>query len=78
MAEDNFKPKSFEQLMTHGKLKSLPVNQAAQAIIVLTGAGHIHPAKVSTKETRARCDGLNDISAKMHEALRTSHIWHRL
>ncbi len=59
MAEDNFKPKSFEQLMTHGKLKSLPINQAAQAIIVLTGAGHIHPTKVSTKETRARCDGLN-------------------
>ena len=59
MAENNFKPKTLGQLAANAKLASLQFNQIVQAVIVLTGVGHMHPAQVSSEETRAHCAALN-------------------
>ncbi len=59
MAEDNFKPKSLERLSAHANVETLQFNQILQAVIVLTGAGHIHPAQTNTKEARVRTTALN-------------------
>jgi hypothetical protein len=59
LAEDNFAPKTIGELERHGKLKSLNFNQLFQALLVLSGAYHIHPAQQVSKESHQRCIALN-------------------
>jgi SAM-dependent methyltransferase len=59
LAEDNYAPKKFAQLVAHPKLKALALVQLMSAILVLTGAGHVHPAQGSVTSARTRCRALN-------------------
>jgi hypothetical protein len=45
LAEHHYAPKKVEQLVADAKLKALPFMQVMEAILVLTGAGHVHPAQ---------------------------------
>jgi SAM-dependent methyltransferase len=59
LAEDSFSPKPFAQIAAHPKLKMLKFPELLQIILVLTGAGHLHPAQESTPGTKAACAALN-------------------
>jgi hypothetical protein len=59
MAEDDFAPKTLEQIAAHGRLKGLEFSQVLQAVLVLTGSGHAHPAQESTEASRTSCQTLN-------------------
>jgi SAM-dependent methyltransferase len=60
LASDDFVAKSLSQLaQKNPKLASLPFVQLIQAALVLTGAGHVHPAQEPASQVRARCAELN-------------------
>ena len=59
MAEENLSAKTLAQIATNQKLSSLTLPQVGQAILVLTGAGHLYPAQESTKRTKSNCAALN-------------------
>jgi len=59
LAEEKFAPKTVAHLAGHAKLASLNFQQLCQALLVLTGAEHIHPAREASKEARKRCAALN-------------------
>ncbi len=59
LADENFVPKTMGQLSDHAKLKSMNFQQLFQALLVLTGAGHVHPAQQASKESLQRCTALN-------------------
>lgn len=59
-ASDGFAPKTLGQLAGNNpKLASAPLPHLIQAALVLTGAGHLHPAQEPPKQARARCAQLN-------------------
>jgi SAM-dependent methyltransferase len=60
LAEKGCSPKKVEQLAAHPKLKELTFSQMIQAILVLTGAEHVHPAQDSANSARTHyCRALN-------------------
>jgi SAM-dependent methyltransferase len=59
LAENHYVPKKIEQIVTNGKLKALAFPQVMQAILVLTGAGHVQPAQAAASSTRTHCRALN-------------------
>jgi SAM-dependent methyltransferase len=59
LAENSYGPKQIEQFVASEKLKFLQLNQLLQALLVLVGAGHAHPAQPEDKAARARCSALN-------------------
>ena len=59
LAENDYAAKKVEQLAAHGKLKALPFAQVLQALFVLTGAGHVHPAQAAVSSSRTHCHALN-------------------
>jgi hypothetical protein len=60
MGENSGSPKKFQQLVEHPKLKSLQSAQLFEALLVLTGGGHVHPAQEEVgNSVRARCLALN-------------------
>jgi hypothetical protein len=59
LAEDGYAPKLLEQMVGHSKLRSLQFGQVVQAILVLTGAGHVQPAQPVTGKARDQCRALN-------------------
>lgn len=59
LADENYAPKTIGQLNGHAKLKSLDFNQLFRALLVLSGANHVHPALQVSKESHQRCTALN-------------------
>src|SRR5205823_11884254 len=63
LAENDYAPKTLAELAVHSKLKTLPFGQLLQAVLVLTGAGHLHPARpagsAATGGARNFCRALN-------------------
>ncbi len=59
LADENYAPKTIGQLDGHAKLKSVSFQQLAQALLVLSGAGHVHPAQQASEELQRRCTALN-------------------
>ena len=59
-ANNGFTPKTLgEVAKSNAKLASAPVLQLVQAALVLTGAGHLHPAQEPSRQARTRCAELN-------------------
>jgi hypothetical protein len=59
LADENFAPKTMGELEGHAKLKSLNIRQLFEALAVLSGVNHVHPAQQVSKESRQRCTALN-------------------
>jgi Predicted methyltransferase regulatory domain len=59
-ANEGFAPKTLGQVAAqHPKLASAPLGNLIQAALVLTGAGHLHPAQVPSRKAQARSPALN-------------------
>ena len=67
LAEHNFAPKTVAELALHPSNQGRPLPQLIEALIILTGAGHVQPAQDSeaVKLAKPRCEALN------------SHLLHR-
>jgi hypothetical protein len=59
LAERDYGPKKVGQLIEHSSLRSLQLAQIVQALIVLTGAGHVSPARPSSDVVRSQTQALN-------------------
>jgi hypothetical protein len=59
LAEDNLSAKTLAQIAANQKLSAIRWPDLIQAILVLTGAGHLHPAQEPTTRTKAGCAALN-------------------
>ncbi len=61
LAAEHYAPKTLAQLQAQPGLKTLPVGQLVQALLLLTGAGHLHPAQAdaAVEAVRSRCAALN-------------------
>src|SRR4029077_12785238 len=59
LAENGFASKKVGDLTAHPKLKGTSFLQLSQVLLVLAGAGHIHPTQQPSKDTRAHCLALN-------------------
>jgi SAM-dependent methyltransferase len=59
LAENDYGPKTVAELAAHFKLRAMPFSQVLQAMFVLIGAGHVHPAQESASESRNHCRALN-------------------
>ena len=59
LAEDNLSAKTLAQIAANQKLSAITWPDLIQAILVLTGAGHLHPAQEPTTRTKACCVALN-------------------
>jgi hypothetical protein len=59
-ADEGFQPKSLNHVAArHPKLASAPLVNLVQAAVVLTGAGHLHPAQQPARQALARSGALN-------------------
>jgi hypothetical protein len=58
-ASEGFAPKTLGQVAQHPDLASRPFSNLIQAALVLTGAGHLHPAQVASRRAQARSPVLN-------------------
>src|SRR5215470_18766087 len=59
LAENDYVPKKVDELAAHAKLKAMPIAQVMQAIFILAGAGHVHPAQETASASRTYCCALN-------------------
>ena len=59
LADDCYAAKSVEQVVAHPELSSVSLPQIIQALLVLTGAGHVYPAQEFSRQGKARCAALN-------------------
>jgi hypothetical protein len=60
LAENQYAPKRLGELQAHPQLKSLDFGQLLQAVLVLTGAGHMFPAQAPPGQpAHDRCRALN-------------------
>ena len=59
LAENDYAPKKVEELAAHANLKAMPIAQVMQAIFILAGAGHVHPAQETASASRTYCCALN-------------------
>ncbi|MFO1161464.1 MAG: class I SAM-dependent methyltransferase [Reyranellaceae bacterium] len=59
LAENNHQPKSLRRIWRHPGLQSLPFDVISEAILVLTGAGHVSTARLPSAVAQARCQALN-------------------
>ena len=59
LADDGYAPKTLGQLAANPKLSSVPHPQLLQALLVLTGGGHVHPAQEPSRQAKARCAAMN-------------------
>jgi SAM-dependent methyltransferase len=59
LADNAYAPKKIEQLKTDEKLRSLSPEQLMEALLLLVGMGHAHPATPSQNGPRAYCQRLN-------------------
>jgi hypothetical protein len=59
LAHDGYAPKSLAQIAAHPKLASQPFSRLIEVLLVLTGAGHVHPAHEPARHAKTRCASLN-------------------
>lgn len=61
LVDNDYAPKSVEELEDHPLLKDMDSAALSEALTVLTGAGFLHPAQDNAHihNTRSRCDQLN-------------------
>jgi SAM-dependent methyltransferase len=59
LAENNYAPKKLDELSASANLKAMPIAQVLQAILVLAGAGHVHPTQEPASASRTYCRALN-------------------
>lgn len=59
LAEEGGGPKTLAQLLAHPSLSGSSLPQMREAVLILTGAGHLFPVHSGSSSTRARCHKLN-------------------
>lgn len=61
LSGNGYAPKTVAELIAHPACRSLRAGHLIQALVVLTGAGHVHPAQgaEAVKTARPRCEALN-------------------
>jgi hypothetical protein len=61
LSENGYSPKTVAALMAHPACRSLPPGHLIQTLVILTGAGHVHPAQreEAIETARPRCEALN-------------------
>ncbi len=59
LADEDYASKTIGQMSDHAKLKSVNFQQLCQVLLVLSGAGHVHPAQQVSEESQRRCTALN-------------------
>lgn len=59
LAENQHEPKSLRRIAQHPALRAVARPQLAEALMLLTAAGHVSTAREPTAEARARCKALN-------------------
>ena len=59
LSDGSFAPKKLADLTKHPKLHAMKLPEVMQALVVLVGAGHMHPVQQATKESRTHCVALN-------------------
>jgi hypothetical protein len=59
LAEENSPAKTIAQIGAHEKLGGVTLPELIQGLVVLTGAGFVHPASEPTRRTKASCAALN-------------------
>jgi hypothetical protein len=59
LAENDYQPKSMLRIAGNAKLRSLVPAQVSEALIALTGAGHVSTAHPSSATARTQCKALN-------------------
>lgn len=59
LAENNYEPKSMRRIAGHEKVRSLSPAHITEALLALTGSGHVSPARVPAATSRAHCKALN-------------------
>jgi SAM-dependent methyltransferase len=60
LAENDYAPKTYEQIAGRGELKSLSFYEVMQALLMLTGSRQLFPAQNSENNSRANCRALNN------------------
>lgn len=59
LSEGGGAPKRVSELLEHPALGGVNLPQMREAVLVLTGAGHLFPAQTASSAARARCHRLN-------------------
>jgi len=61
LSENGHSPKTVADLMAHPACRSLRPGHLIQTLLILTGAGHVHPAQrdEAIETARPRCEALN-------------------
>lgn len=59
LARNDYTPKTVTELASDPTLKDVAFDQLVMALVVLVGTGSAQPAQKTTKQSRARCKGLN-------------------
>src|SRR5262249_47577512 len=59
LAENDYVPKKLDEVAAHANLRALPIAQVMQTILILAGAGHVHPAQETASGSRTSCCALN-------------------
>jgi SAM-dependent methyltransferase len=59
LADNGYAPKTLAHLAGDPRLSSISAPQLAQVLLVLTGAGYVHPAQEPSKRARANCAAMN-------------------
>jgi hypothetical protein len=74
LAEGDYAPKSVLELSEHPKLRMVPPHHLLQALVVLTGLSHVHPAQdeAGVKAAQPYADALN--AHLMEKAVFTSDV----
>ena len=59
LADNAYTPKSTAQLAADPRLSSISGPQLVQVLLVLTGAGYVHPAQEPSRRAKANCAAMN-------------------
>jgi SAM-dependent methyltransferase len=59
LAENDYAPKKLDEISAHPNLKARGIAHVWQVILVLVGAGYVHPAQEPTSASRTHCWSLN-------------------
>ncbi|MFO1162424.1 MAG: methyltransferase regulatory domain-containing protein [Reyranellaceae bacterium] len=75
LAENGHEPKILRRITAHDKAKSVPVPHVIEAMLALTGGGHVTPARTPTSATRAQSKALNQaITMRSRSAADINHF----
>lgn len=74
LADNNYSPKTIEQLEDHPLLKDMASTMLMEAVTVLAGAGYLHPAQKPAAAQQAACNRLNRVLCEGSRAATGSNI----